>query len=91
MFTAAMRSARCAVRNHTPATCVVRYLLLMLLLPLGVTRAQGAIQCAQCADWNVPQRPFRLHGDTYWVGTHVLGAILITSPQRHVLIDGGLT
>ena len=89
MLTTAMRLARCAVRHCTSATRAVLGALLMLL-PLGVTRAQGAIECGACAEWNVPQRPFRLHGDTYWVGTHGLGAILITSPQGHVLIDGGL-
>ena len=78
------------MRYCTSVTRAVRVALLTVLLPLGVTRAQGAIECAQCAEWNVPQRPFRLHGDTYWVGTHGLGAILITSPQGHVLIDGGL-
>ena len=43
-----------------------------------------------CAEWNAPQTPFRVFGNTYWVGTHGLGSILITSPQGHVLIDGGL-
>ena len=62
----------------------------LLPLPLTTLHAQQAIDCAQCAEWNAPQRPFRLHGDTYFVGTHGLSAILITSPQGHVLIDGGL-
>jgi metallo-beta-lactamase class B len=53
-------------------------------------RAQDTIVCGLCAEMNVPQRPFRLHGSTYYVGTHGLGAILVTSPQGHVLIDGGL-
>jgi metallo-beta-lactamase class B len=53
-------------------------------------RAQDTIVCGLCAEMNVPQRPFRLHGSTYYVGTHGLGAILIASPQGHVLIDGGL-
>ena len=62
----------------------------LLLFPLSTPHAQQAIECAQCGEWNAPQRPFRLHGDTYYVGTHGLGAILVTSPQGHVLIDGGL-
>ena len=64
--------------------------LALLLVPLAASHAQDAIECGSCAEWNVPQRPFQLHGDTYYVGTHGLGAILITSPQGHVLIDGGL-
>lgn len=46
--------------------------------------------CPSCAEWNAPQRPFRIHGNAYWVGTHGLGAILVTSDSGHVLIDGGL-
>jgi metallo-beta-lactamase class B len=38
----------------------------------------------------VPQAPFRVHHNTYYVGTHGLSSILITSPEGHVLIDGGL-
>jgi hypothetical protein len=64
--------------------------LALLLPPFSTSRAQRGIECAQCVEWNVPQRPFRLHGSTYYVGTHGLAAILITSPQGHVLIDGGL-
>ena len=63
---------------------------LILLLAPFVSHAQQAIECGSCAEWNVPQRPFRLHGSTYYVGTHGLGAILIASPQGHVLIEGGL-
>jgi metallo-beta-lactamase class B len=46
--------------------------------------------CSRCAEWNAPQRPFRVFGNTYYVGTHGLGAILVTSPRGHVLIDGGI-
>lgn len=46
--------------------------------------------CAACAEWNAPHEPLRIFGNTYWVGTAGLGAILITSDEGHVLIDGGL-
>lgn len=46
--------------------------------------------CSACAEWNAPQRPFRIHGNTYYVGPHGLGAVLLTSPAGHVLIDGAL-
>lgn len=47
-------------------------------------------QCPSCAAWNAPRPPVRLFGNTYWVGTQGLGAVLITSESGHVLIDGGL-
>jgi metallo-beta-lactamase class B len=49
-----------------------------------------AAKCPNCAAWNEPQRPFRIFGNTYYVGTHGLASILVTSPQGHVLIDGAL-
>lgn len=39
---------------------------------------------------NAPQKPFRIFGNTYYVGTHGLGSVLITSPAGHILIDGAL-
>ncbi|HJT16322.1 MAG TPA: subclass B3 metallo-beta-lactamase [Thermoanaerobaculia bacterium] len=54
------------------------------------TAAQRAKECPSCAEWNTPQQPYRVFGNTYWVGPHGLGAILITSQQGHILIDGGL-
>jgi metallo-beta-lactamase class B len=40
--------------------------------------------------WTQPQKPVRIFGNTYWVGTRGLGAILITSPTGAVLIDGAV-
>jgi metallo-beta-lactamase class B len=67
-----------------------RRALVLLLLPATASLAQRARECPSCAEWNEPQRPLRLHGDTYYVGTHGLGAILVTSPEGHVLIDAAL-
>jgi metallo-beta-lactamase class B len=43
-----------------------------------------------CDEWNKPREPFRLFGNTYYVGTDGLSAILITGDAGHVLLDGGL-
>jgi len=56
----------------------------------SAARADTTPACAQCAEWNAPQRPFRIFGNTWYVGTHGLSAILVTSPGGHVLIDGAL-
>ena len=52
--------------------------------------AHSAIQCSQCEEWNKPVAPFNIHGNTWYVGTAGLSALLVTSPQGHVLIDGAL-
>ncbi len=56
----------------------------------NLTRAYPDSLCPSCADWNRPQKPFRIHHNTFYVGTRGLGAVLITSPEGHVLIDGAL-
>ena len=45
---------------------------------------------AQEASWSQPQQPFRIYGNSWYVGTQGLSSVLITSPQGHVLIDGTL-
>lgn len=55
-----------------------------------LTRAYPDAACSSCAEWNQPQAPVRIHGNTFYVGTRGLTALLITSPEGHVLIDGAL-
>ena len=46
--------------------------------------------CDACDEWNAPQEPFRVFGNTYYVGTAGLAAVLVTSAAGHVLLDGAL-
>ena len=46
--------------------------------------------CTSCAEWNAPRKPFKVYGNTYFVGPAGVSAVLITSPQGHILIDGAL-
>jgi metallo-beta-lactamase class B len=50
----------------------------------------GTAQAEQPQAWSQPRQPFHLYGNTWYVGTQGLSAILITSPGGHVLIDGTL-
>jgi len=81
-----------ALRHTLAAACVA-------LTAPALSLAQGtsprpadlsATVCDGCAEWNEPQRPFRVYGNTWYVGTRGLSAILVTSPEGHVLLDGGL-
>lgn len=51
---------------------------------------QHAIQCDSCEAWNQPQKPFKVVGNTWYVGTRELSALLVTTPQGHILLDGAL-
>lgn len=49
-----------------------------------------AFECTNCDRWNAPQDPFRLYGNTWYVGTAGLSAILIEGDEGLILIDGAL-
>lgn len=49
-----------------------------------------ALECSNCKAWNMPQKPFKVYGNTWYVGTRELSALLVTSPKGHVLLDGAL-
>jgi metallo-beta-lactamase class B len=61
-----------------------------LMAQTTAVAAKRAAECPPCAEWNLPQAPLRIFGNTYYVGTRNLASILITSPSGHVLIDGAL-
>jgi metallo-beta-lactamase class B len=46
--------------------------------------------CANCDAWNRDRTPFQIYGNTYYVGTAELSAVLVTSPDGHILLDAGL-
>src|SRR5262249_8028778 len=50
----------------------------------------AAKSCPQCAAWNAPQEPFRIFGNTYYVGTAELSAILVADDAGLVLLDAAL-
>ena len=79
------------------APAAVKFRIVHLLLCCSVLSLisaafgqSGAQNCAKCAEWNIPHKPFRIFGNSYYVGTHGLSSILITSERGHVLIDGAL-
>ncbi|MBB3219349.1 subclass B3 metallo-beta-lactamase [Pseudoduganella umbonata] len=49
----------------------------------------GIAAFAHGADWDEPQEPFALYGNTYYVGPKGVAAVLVTSPAGHILIDAG--
>lgn len=73
----------------------------LALAALGLVLAGGAqaesaerritdFSCGSCKEWNQPQKPFNIYGNTWYVGTSELSALLITSPKGHILLDGAL-
>ena len=72
-------------------------LRLTVLLVLLLTFAQAPqflsdppLKCDNCDEWNKPREPFKIFGNTFFVGTDGLSAILIDGGDGLVLLDGGL-
>lgn len=53
-------------------------------------KADSPKTCEWCAAWNAAQEPFRIFGDSYYVGVAGLSSVLIASDKGLILLDGGL-
>ena len=62
----------------------------MLLAAADVPPDEAPIACGNCATWNREQAPFRVFGNTYYVGMHGLSSVLIVTKAGLILIDGDL-
>lgn len=70
---------------------MVAKVLLALAAATGSAQAHdGPVNCDNCAKWNSPVKPFNIYGNTWYVGVGGLSSVLVTSPQGHILLDGGL-
>jgi len=73
-----------------------RIFCLLLLLAVSTVLAADKLQpdppfeCRQCDAWNQPQVPFRIFGNTYYVGTVGLTSVLINAGDELILLDGAL-
>jgi metallo-beta-lactamase class B len=64
----------------------------LLLAQSGASvKPDPPIDCTSCKEWNEPHEPFLVYGNTYYVGTAGLSAVLIKSDAGLILLDGGLT
>jgi len=52
-------------------------------------RAKWTQQCKDWDDWTKPAPPFKIFGNTYYVGTCGISSILIDSGPGAIVIDGG--
>jgi metallo-beta-lactamase class B len=68
----------------------VSTVLLLAAIPLaGKQPAATPFEfCKADAGWNDPAKPAHVYGNTWYVGTCGITALLVTSDRGHVLIDG---
>jgi metallo-beta-lactamase class B len=64
--------------------------VLLTFLQAPTFRADPPHKCDSCDEWNKPREPFKIFGNSYFVGTDGLSSILIVGEGGHILLDGGL-
>ena len=74
---------------------MTRFVLLLASLVLAACgpralEPDAGYECERCVEWNEPFDPFRVHGNTWYVGTDGLSSILIDTGDGLILVDGGL-
>jgi len=65
-------------------------LLALSLFQAPTFKSDPPHKCDSCDEWNKPREPFKVFGNTYFVGTDGLSAILIAGDAGLILLDGGL-
>ena len=65
--------------------------LLLTAFQASTFKADPPHECGDCPGWNKAREPFRVFGNTYYVGTDGLSALLVTGDAGHVLLDTGLS
>ena len=85
-----LRDERTAGYNQA-VTPVLVFLAVLLAILQTTFKADPPHQCGDCPTWNMAREPFRVYGNTYYVGTGGLTALLVTGTAGHVLLDAGLT
>ncbi|HEU4821767.1 MAG TPA: subclass B3 metallo-beta-lactamase [Qipengyuania sp.] len=59
------------------------------LADAGPGQRAWAAACEAMDEWDKPGPPFRIYGNTYYVGTCGISAILIAGADSHTVIDSG--
>lgn len=69
---------------------VVAALALALALILPAAQATPSPDAIPHSQWNAPQTPFRIYGNTWYVGPHGLTSLLVDTGHGLALFDGDL-
>ncbi|MBT8432771.1 MAG: subclass B3 metallo-beta-lactamase [Altererythrobacter sp.] len=62
-----------------------------MLQPVEAIGTDAFLQrCETWDKWDKPAPPFQIHGNTHYVGTCGISAILVTGDDGHILLDSGV-
>jgi metallo-beta-lactamase class B len=75
---------------HTKFLCALSLFSLSSYSSVASDVTTPVIENEATRQWNGPQAPQRLYGDTYYVGVAGLSSVLIKTDRGLILIDGDL-
>ena len=81
------QSKRIQIRKN-PFLCCLACLFFIAFFSGRWQNAGGQVDETN-RSWNQPVKPFRIIGNIYYVGASDVTSFLITSPESHILLDGG--
>ena len=64
--------------------------LILIVQSPAVLKPDPPHKCADCDNWNGPHGPFKVFGNTYYVGVEGISSVLIVGNQGSILLDGAL-
>lgn len=67
----------------------MRRLAVLFVLAVLPSLPVGAQKDATSRSWNQPVEPYKIVGNVYYVGASDITSYLITTPEGHILLDGG--
>lgn len=59
--------------------------------PQAVLKPDPPHECGICGRLNEPAAPYRIYGNTYYVGTKMISSVLIDAGDGLALVNGGMT
>lgn len=74
----------------SPAAVILFVVSTLALIQSSTFKADPPHACSMCDEWNEHIGPFRVFGNTYYVGVAGLSAVLVASDDGLILLDGGL-
>ena len=88
----ALVAAGCAPAPESPATADPAARDVVSSPEMAASFPQSAFleKCEDWDKWDKPAPPFELLGDTWYVGTCGISALLVIGGGEHILIDSGV-
>lgn len=80
-----MKTFRDTLTNRLAAASMI---IFSILAGVEADASAAPSPCPEKAGWSDPARPAHIFGNTWYVGTCAISAVLITSAKGHILLDG---